>query len=109
MIYRLVNSTYNVEELSLRLTRLLCQFIKASSANIYLLDSSRKKIALIAIFNNKINILLNKKKQMQKLSEKERKVARGYAVFEKHLIGLPLVADENVGAVIVCRDRNRIF
>ena len=106
MIYRLVNSTYNVEELSLRLTRLLCQFIKASSANIYLLDSSRKKIALIAIFDNKINILLNKKKQMQKFSEKERKVASGYAVFEKHLIGLPLVADENVGAVIVRRERN---
>ena len=70
------------------------------------MDSSRKKIALIAIFDNKINILLNKKKQMQKLSEKERKVASGYAVFEKHLIGLPLVADENVGAVIVRRERN---
>lgn len=106
MIYRLVNSTYNVEELSLRLTRLLCQFIRASSANMYLLDSSRKKIALGAIFNNKINILLNKKKELRQISEQEKKVARGYAVFEKHLIGLPLVADENVGAVIVRREKN---
>lgn len=106
MIYRLVNSTYNVDELSLRLTRLLCQFIKASSANIYLLDRTRKKIALIAVFNNKINILLNKRKDLQNLSAKEKKVAKGYVVFEKHLIGLPLVADENVGAVIVRRERN---
>ena len=106
MIYRLVNSTYNVEELSLRLTRLLCQFIQASSANIYLLDRSRKKIALGAIFNNKINILLNKKKELRQISEKEKRVARGYAVLEKHLIGLPLVADENIGAVIVRREKS---
>ncbi len=106
MIYRLVNSTYNVEELSLRLTRLLCQFIKASSANIYLLDHSCKKIALVAVFDNKINILLKKKKDIQQLSEKEKRVARGYAVFEKHMIGLPLVADENIGAVIVRREKN---
>ena len=38
MVYRLINSTYNVKELSLRLTRLLCQFIKASSATIYIID-----------------------------------------------------------------------
>lgn len=106
MIYRLVNSTYNVEELALRLTRLLCQFIKASSANIYLLDHHRKKIVLAAIFNNKINILLSKKKELVRISKKEKKVAKGYAVFEKHLIGLPFVADENIGAVIVRREKN---
>ncbi|MBI5150516.1 MAG: HD domain-containing protein [Candidatus Omnitrophica bacterium] len=106
MIYRLVNSTYNVEELALRLTRLLCQFIKAGSANIYLLDRSRKKIVLIAIFNNKINILLNKKKDLINIPEKEKKVARGYAVIERHFIGLPLIADENVGAVVVRREKN---
>ena len=38
MVYRLINSTYNVKELSLRLTRLLCQFIRASSATIYIID-----------------------------------------------------------------------
>lgn len=103
MIYRLVNSTYNTEELTLRLTRLLCQFIRASSCSIYILDPSQKRIVLAAIFNNKINILLTKRSDLSKISKKEKDVARGYAVFEKHLLGLPLVADENLGAMIVRR------
>ena len=106
MIYRLVNSTYNVEELALRLTRLLCQFIQAGSANIYLLDRNRKKIVLVAVFNNKINILLNKKKDLMNIPDQERRVARGYAVIEEHFIGLPLIADENVGAVVVRREKS---
>jgi len=104
MVYRLVNSTYNVKELSLRLTRLLCQFIRASSSTIYIIDPHTKKIILIATFDNKINILLEKKKDIaQHVTEQERQVTRGYTIFEKHLIGLPLVADDNVGAVFIRR------
>jgi HD-GYP domain-containing protein (c-di-GMP phosphodiesterase class II) len=106
MVYRLINSTYNVKELSLRLTRLLCQFIRASSSTIYILDPETKKIILIAIFNNKINILLEKKKEIaQYVTEKERKVTQGYTIFEKHLVGLPLVADNNVGAIFIRRKK----
>jgi len=104
MVYRLVNSTYNVKELSLRLTRLLCQFICASSATIYLIDPETKKVILIAIFDNKINILLEKKKDIARHgSPEERKVTQGHAIFEDHLVGLPLVADDNVGAVFIRR------
>jgi HD-GYP domain-containing protein (c-di-GMP phosphodiesterase class II) len=105
MIYRLVNSTYNVRELSLRLTRLLCQFIKASSSTIYIVDPQRKKIILKAIFNNKINILLTKRSELAEISAEEKRVLAGFTVFEKHIIGLPLVGDENIGAVFVHRDK----
>ena len=44
MVYRLINSTYNVKELALRLTRLLCQFISAESSMIYLIDPKTKKV-----------------------------------------------------------------
>jgi len=106
MVYRLVNSTYNVRELSLRLTRLLCQFVKASSASIFILDPNKKKLSLIAIFNNKINILLDKRKDFASVSKREKRVTQGYAIFEKRLIGLPLVADDNVGAIFIRRKRN---
>ncbi len=106
MVYRLINSTYNVKELSLRLTRLLCQFIQASSSTIYILDPETKKIVLIAIFNNQINILLEKKKEIARhATEKERKVTNGYTIFEKHLVGLPLVADNNIGAIFIRRKK----
>ena len=103
MVYRLVNSTYNVRELALRLTRLLSQFIKASSSSILILDPKKKRITLIAIYDNKINVLITKKKQIEKISKEEKKVTLGHAIFSKHLIGLPLVADDNVGAIFVRR------
>src|SRR3989338_4176528 len=104
MVYRLVNSTYNVKELSLRLTRLLCQFIRASSSTIYIIDSKTKKVNLIAVFDNKINILIDNKKDIaRQVGEKEKGVIRGYAIFKKHLIALPLVADDNFGAVFIHR------
>jgi hypothetical protein len=103
MVYRLVNSTFNVKELSLRLTRLLCQFIKASSASVYLLDPAKKTVAMIAIFDNKINILLDKKKDFIGLPKKELSVTKGMSIFEKHMIGLPLIADDNCGAIFIFR------
>jgi HD-GYP domain-containing protein (c-di-GMP phosphodiesterase class II) len=106
MVYRLVNSTYNTRELILRLTRLLCQFIKASSSSVYLLDSSSKKKHIIAKFDNKINVLITKKKDLAKMPKKERRVAEGYSVFEKHLIGVPLVADDILGAIFVKRKKS---
>ena len=59
MVYRLVNSTYTVKELTLRLTRLLCQFIRASSASVYLVHPSKKNVVVCASFDNQINILTN--------------------------------------------------
>lgn len=106
MVYRLVNSTSNVDELCLRLTRLLCQFIKAHSARVYLLDHSKMKIDRAAIFNNKINIFLDKKKDLADLPQKEVDVAlKGMSRIEKRLIGLPLIADDNVGAILIYRSR----
>ena len=71
---------------------------------VILLDPKTKKILLKAIFNNQINILLNKKKDLESITPEERKVLDGYTIFEKHLIGLPLVADDNVGAIFVKRN-----
>ena len=105
MVYRLINSTYNVKELSLRLTRLLCQFIDASSSTIYIIDPETKKVNLIAIFDNQINILIDKKREIAAhVDDDVKKVIGGYVIFEKHLVGLPLVADDNFGAVLIRRE-----
>lgn len=103
MVYRLVNATYNVRELSLRMTRLLCQFIHASSCSVYVLDPVKKKIVFVAIFDNKINMVVEKKKDLALVPAEEKKVAFGASVFEDRFIGLPLVSDENVGALLIRR------
>ncbi len=106
MVYRLVNSTYNVKELSLRLTRLLCQFIHASSSSVYILDPVKKRIVLIAVFDNKINLMVDKKKELAEVPEEEKRVTSGISIFEKWCLGVPLVADDNIGAILIRRKRN---
>jgi hypothetical protein len=103
IVYRLVNSTPNLKELSLRLTRLLCQFVHASSASIYLLGPDRKRTSMIAIFNNEINILVTNRRVLNKVPAKERSVTQGNSVFEDRLMGMPLVTDECIGAIIIKR------
>ncbi|MBF0521564.1 MAG: HD domain-containing protein [Candidatus Omnitrophica bacterium] len=105
MVYRLVNSTYNVQELSLRLCRLVCQFIKADMSAVYILEPGKNKLLLKALFNNQINILVKKKKDLEAITKEEKKVLDGFCIFDSHVLGLPLVADENVGAIILWRKK----
>ena len=103
IVYRLVNSTPNLKELSLRLTRLLCQLVKASSANIYLLGPDNQKLAMIAVFNNEINYLVVKPQDLKRVTLKEKSVTQGASIFDERMMGMPLVTDECIGAIIIKR------
>ena len=103
MVYRLVNSTYTVKELTLRLTRLLCQFIRASSASVYLVHPVKKNIVTCASFDNQINIWRDKPRDLKDVGEDVLAVTRGASVLKEDCIGLPLVADDYLGAIFVRR------
>ncbi len=103
MVYRLVNSTYTVSELTLRLTRLLCQFVRASSASVYLLDSNKSQVVMVASFDNQINILHDKPFQLRDIPLEVVAVTRGASIFNEACIGLPLIADDYLGAIVVRR------
>jgi len=103
MVYRLVNSTYNLNELLLRLTRLLCQFIHADSSSIFLYDPRKDKVIVLAVFDNKLNHLYHKKKDFKRITTEEYKTSRGRTIFSPRVIGLPLIADDYMGAVFVKR------
>src|SRR5271156_4827342 len=94
MVYRLVNSTYTVKELTLRLTRLLCQFIRASSASVYLVHPVKKNVVICASFDNQINIWRDKPRDLKDVGEDVLVVTRGASVLKEDCIGLPLVADD---------------
>ena len=106
MVYRLVNSTFNAKELLLRLTRLVCQIIHANSSDIFLYDPVKKRIVIIASFNNKINMLIEKRAEINTFPEDERGVATGDTINRPRLIGFPLVADDNMGAIFIRRKKN---
>jgi HD-GYP domain-containing protein (c-di-GMP phosphodiesterase class II) len=103
MVYRLVNSTYTVKELTLRLTRLLCQFVKASSVSVYLVQPPKKNVVVCASFDNQINIWRDRPQELQDVGEEVLSVTRGASVLKDNCIGLPLVADDYLGAIFVRR------
>ncbi len=103
MVYRLVNSTYSVRELTLRLTRLLCQFVHASSATVYILTEDKKRFSFAASFDNKINILHDKTSELKHIPSSVMDIAKGNAIFEDDIVGLPLVTDDYLGALVVRR------
>jgi len=103
MVYRLVNSTYTVKELTLRLTRLLCQFIQASSASVYLVHPHKKNVVVCASFDNQINIWRDRPQDLRDVGEDVLAVTRGASVLKDDCIGLPLVADDYLGAIFVRR------
>src|ERR1700684_3362158 len=88
MVYRLVNSTYTVKELTLRLTRLLCQFIHASSASVYLVDPHKKNVTVCASFDNQINIWRDRPRELTDVGEEVINVTRGASVLKENTIGL---------------------
>ncbi len=104
MVYRLVNSTYTVKELTLRLTRLLCQFIRASSASVYLVHPVKKNVVICASFDNQINIWRDKPRDLRDVGEDVLAVTRGASVLKEDCIGLPLVADDYLGAIFIRRE-----
>ncbi|MBF0570373.1 MAG: HD domain-containing protein [Candidatus Omnitrophica bacterium] len=104
MVYRLVNSTYTVKELTLRLTRLLCQFIRASSASVYLVHPLKKNVIICASFDNQINIWHDRPRDLKDVGEEVLAVTRGASVLRHDCIGLPLVADDYLGAIFVRRE-----
>lgn len=103
IVYRLVNATTSLKELSLRLTRLLCQFVHAHSAKICLLGPDRSKIEMVAVFNNQINFIVTKKKDIEQMSQQEISVTRGVSVFGPRIMGVPLITDECIGSIIIKR------
>ena len=103
MVYRLVNSTYTVKELTLRLTRLLCQFVRASSASVYLVHPVKKNVVTCASFDNQINIWRDRSQDLKDVGEDVLAVTRGASVLKEDCIGLPLVADDYLGAIFVRR------
>ncbi len=105
MVYRLVNSTYTVKELTLRLTRLLCQFIRASSASVYLTHPVKKNVIVCASFDNQINIWRDRPKDLRDVEKDVTSVTRGASVVRGDCLGLPLVADDYLGAIFVHRQK----
>jgi HD-GYP domain-containing protein (c-di-GMP phosphodiesterase class II) len=104
-IYRLINSTFDLDSLLSRLSRLICQIFNTRYCLILLVDSSKKYSLFKCLACEKKKFVIDKKKRA--LSGITKKIVRtSSAVKNANLIGLPLISDDIMGVVIMKRNKN---
>ncbi|MBU0502917.1 MAG: HD domain-containing phosphohydrolase [Candidatus Omnitrophota bacterium] len=103
-IYRLVNSTFELNDLIIRLSRLICQIFDSQHCMILILDSSKKHSIFKCVINNKKKTIIDKKHNISARLEK-RIIAKLSVVRNDHCIGLPLIGDDIVGVVVLKRSK----
>lgn len=102
MVYRLVNSTYDLKELLLRLAKLLCQILGAQYSQIILVDSTKQNSILKAIVSARTKIIIDRKSKI--INGIEGKVLKtGQAQLKKTSLATPLLGEDLLGVIIIKR------
>jgi len=104
-IYRLLNSTYEVNELISRMGRLFCQFFNAQYCCIVLLDPNKKYSIIKCTINDNKKLVVYKKTKIS--SRVEERIIRGSSAVRKgNLLGVPLISEDLVGFAIIKRTKS---
>ena len=104
-IYRLLNSTYEVNELISRMGRLFCQFFNAQYCCIVLLDPSKRYSTIKCTINDNKKLVVYKKTKISGQVE-EKIIKRSSAVIKGNLLAVPFICEDLVGFAIIKRTKN---
>ncbi len=105
-IYRLINSTSELNSLVLRLSRLICQILESHKCSVLILDPSHRKIILRC--TSKPNARCTVCKGSQKFRSIEKRVIQKSTVVRNSFtLAVPLIADDLIGAIILKRSKNQ--
>ncbi len=106
-IYRLLNSTYEVNELIGRMGRLFCQFFHAQYCSIILLDSNKKYSSAKCVINENKKVFFNKRSKIN--GKVEEKIVKNSAVIRMgNLLGIPLINEDIMGLIIIKRTKQNL-
>ncbi|MBU2541192.1 MAG: HD domain-containing protein [Candidatus Omnitrophica bacterium] len=99
IIARLINSTTNIKELLLRVARLACQVVKGKNCQIIISDNNQFISARINAETTKKGLYRRRKKISVPIEKKI--VLSGSLILEPAFLGIPLIGDDLMGAIIV--------
>ena len=102
-IYRLVNSTFELRDLVIRLARLICQLFNSQYCLITLLDITKEHSLLRCLVIGKKKYIIDKKNRISNRIEK-RIIKKLSAIRQGNLLGIPLVCEDITGIIIIKRD-----
>ena len=107
MVYRLINSTFEMKEFLGKFTKLLCQIIKADAGSIFILDSNKNHSIYRSKFDKK-GILISEKRLKIK-NRLEKKIIKKSSILRKrNFLAIPLISDDIIG-IISLRRKKRHF
>jgi len=103
-IYRLLNSTYELKELTSRMGRLFCQFFNAQYCLIVLLDANKKYSNIKCLIKDNKKVVVDKKTRVSGRVE-ETIIKSSSAIRKGGLLGVPLICEDVIGFIIVKRTK----
>lgn len=103
-IYRLINSTYELRELVLRLGRLVCQIYHAQYCLTLLLDPTKKYSILKCLASDRKKYIIDKRLKISSRLEK-RIIKKLSIVRVNNLLGIPLISEDIIGLIIIKRKK----
>ncbi len=106
-VYRLINSTYDLKNLILRLAKLTSQTLGAQTCSIVILDPGNKKITLRCATRPNAKCVIDKTKGLRAYSSIERHIIHKSSVIRNNsTLAIPLIADDLIGMIILKRSAN---
>lgn len=106
-IYRLISSTFELKDLIIRLSRLICQIFNVKYCLIVLLDPSKKYSVFKCLISDRKKYFIYKKTKISNGIEK-RIVRTSAAIIRDTLFGLPLICEDILGIIVVKRNKNDV-
>jgi HD-GYP domain-containing protein (c-di-GMP phosphodiesterase class II) len=100
-----VNSTYELKDLILRLSRLICQIFGAQYCMILLLDQSKRYSILRCTVDRRSKSLVEKKTIITSRIEK-RILRRLSSLCKSRLLAIPLICEDIMGILVLKRKNN---
>jgi putative nucleotidyltransferase with HDIG domain len=104
-VFRLVNSTFEVKDLVVRLARLICQIFNVNYCLILVLDATKKYSVFKCLISNRKKYIVDKKINISNRIAK-RIIKTTSAIKNERLLAMPLVVEDIIGVVIIKRNKN---
>ena len=107
-VYRLINSTLELNYLISALTRLLRQIFNAKYCLILLVDPSKKYSVFKCVVSDRKKYIIDKKTKISSRLEKSIIKMTRSSVRQDRILGMPLVSEDVIGLIIIRRNKNDV-
>lgn len=107
IVYRLINSTYDLKNLIIRLSRLVCQTLKATDCSVLILDPAKKTILLKCVTKPNAKCSICKGGRIYSGIEKQV-IRKACAVRVNSTLAVPLIAEDLIGIIIIRRGKSSL-